>query len=472
MVKENEPRVPALLRDGARIDFLCNANNYPLALVRALRKIGFDAHLHLFLNVALNAPENRYPAYAGSYPEWIHDWRDPGVEVFQWDASWESMRAEAAKADALVLNHVAVNLGAEEKRPYFCLLTGTDLLTYANPVVLKEQFIPDQRYDLEYFPNRYLACNWIELCLRQRAAIRGASGYSFFPRGLLPVADTLLAGIGADRTRQLSFLFSEIDDLEYSPPLRQEPLNILISARLTWDKGSQPQATELDYKGTDIALRGIARFIHQGGKVRLHLFRKGMHISQTEGLIQELGIMPNTCWHEELSQREFLGAIKGADIVVDTIGNSHIGMAVCDAMSIGRPVIATAPDWKLWGWPGPLPIFDARTEDDVAKYLKQLVTQDGLGAAMAKKARECAEAYFSPIKAAERIVHALRQPRFAQEWELYERLRMYRRLDEDDYNRHVASADVSPSLEQRTKPTISVAAKNFVKKFLRARRRF
>ena len=197
-----------------------------------------------------------------------------------------------------------------------------------------------------------------------------------------------------------------------------------------------------------------------------------MHVQQTEQLVQELGITPFTCWHEELIQREFLEAVRRADIVVDTIGNSHIGMAVCDAMSIGRPVIATAPDWKLWGWPGPLPIFDARTEDDVAQYLAQLATQDGLGAAMAKKAREFAEAHFSPIKAAERMVHALRQPRFAQEWELYERWRRYRELDEADYKRHVVTAENRPSHEQGTKSAINAAAKSFVKRFLRFWRLF
>ncbi|MDR3362255.1 MAG: glycosyltransferase [Desulfovibrio sp.] len=427
---------PARLADGARIDIIGNANNYPLALVRGLRGLAFDAHLHLTMSGMLNAPENRYSAYADTYPEWIHDWRGLGDTLWSSPAMMEAVRRESAAADALVLNYDAVSLGATEARPYFCLLTGTDLMVFADPHELKNEIRPPDASVLEHYPNRAYVRNWVEFCLRQRSAIRQAEGYSFFPRGCFPQADEVLVSLGAFPERQHSFLLTETDELTFCPPRVGDRLRIILGARLTWDRTAKPYRTELDYKGSDIFLRGFADFIRQGGKAEARLFRKGDHVRQTEELANELGLSAFVRWSDELNQKEFLEALRVADVMVDQIGKSHIGMGVVDSMSLGRPVIASAPDYKAWNWPCPLPICHADNAEDVCAWLDKLASNPALRGEIASRSRTFAEGHFSPGSVASRVAASLRQPALRQEVSLFQMLAVCGKYDEKEYKTH------------------------------------
>ncbi|MDR0466255.1 MAG: glycosyltransferase, partial [Deltaproteobacteria bacterium] len=347
-------------------------------------------------------------------------------------------RRETAAACALVLNYDAVSLGAVETRPYFCLLTGTDLVYFANPCEIKDQFVVPDAAVLDHYPNRAYIRNWIAFCLRQRSAIRQAEGYSFFPSGCLPWADEVLAGIGAAPERRLSFLLTETEALEFSAPRRGDCLRVLYGARLTWDRTSAPYWSDLDYKGSDIFLRGFAEFVQQGGKAELTLFRKGDHIRQTEELVTALGLSASVRWNDELSQRDFLEAVRATDVTADQIGASHIGMVTIDSMSLGRPVIATAPDYNAWNWPTPLPICHADNAGDVAAWLGKLAGNPAFYGEIASRARSFAEEHFSPVSTARRLVEALRQPASRQEVPLFQTLALCEIYDEKNYAAQLA----------------------------------
>ncbi len=87
-------------------------------LVHGLRKIGYDAHLHLTMQGQLNAPENRYPYYAGNYPEWIHDWRHFKYSLWYDEDMTQTVLDACRSADVLVLNYDAVNLGVYAQKPF------------------------------------------------------------------------------------------------------------------------------------------------------------------------------------------------------------------------------------------------------------------------------------------------------------------------------------------------------------------
>lgn len=409
------------VQPGTRIDVVGNANNYPLMVARGLRELGYDAHVHLTMRGQLNAPENRYAEYAGGYPPWIHDWRALGEPLWYTPKMLAAVREESRAADALIYNYDAVFLGAEETRPSFCLLTGTDLLEFANPGKTESELILAPS-NVSYWANRRYIQRWIDFCLRQRAAIRQAEGYSFFPRGLLEPADRILDSLGADPARQISILLSETGQLPFLAPQKRDGLTLLLSARLTWDRSAGKQWTSQDYKGTDIVLRGYAKFLSAGGKAVLTICRKGEHIPETERLAQELGIAEELEWHDELSQQDFLEAMKNADVVIDSIGEAHIGMGAVDAMSLGRPVIASAPQAALWGWPEDIPICNARSADEVAAWLEKLASDFGFRTKLAREGRRFAEANFSPRNAAARILDTLGRPVPKPEGSLYRAL--------------------------------------------------
>jgi len=416
----------------------------------------------------LNAPENRYPMYADAYPEWIHDWRNLSDTLWSSPAMIEAVRQGSASADALILNYDAVSLGATETRPYFCLLTGTDLVYYADPRAIKGEFVPPDISVLEHYPNRAYVRNWVEFCLRQRSAIRQAEGYSFFPRGHFQQADEVLTSLGASPERQLSLLLSETDELAFSPSQPGDCLRVIYGARLTWDRTAKPSWSDLDYKGSDTFLRGFADFVQQGGMAELTLFRKGAHVRQTEEMVGALGISASVRWSDELNQQDFLDALRAADVVVDQIGKSHVGMVVTDSMSLGRPVIATAPNYKAWNWPTPLPICHADNAEDVAVWLNKLASNPVLRDEIASQARNFAEEHFSPSSVARRLVASLRQSALRQEISLFQTLKACGAYDKKDHNAHeTLRLEHENLLHEGIKNTAKRLARKVLKRFFR-----
>lgn len=429
-------------RDIKRIDCVGNANNYVLLIAEALRSLGIDAHIHLTTGNTRDQPEMLHPEYAAAYPEWIHDWRLNKEEMNLRSATETERELQAAlsPADGLVLNYDGVALGALWARPFVCTLTGTDLYEFSTAQALKNSYYAQQANLFRYDNRQYQ--NLLVRTLRQRAAIRNACAFTFFPRGLLPKADAILQDIGVREDRRISLLLTDTNTQKYSPqPFRTE-MHILYGARLSWDIGAG-DCYELDNKGTDIFLRAFARFIRDGGQARLRLFRVGARVAEAEALTRELRIEDRIDWSDPLPQHAFNAALGDADLVVDQTGTSHIGMAVVDAMAKGRPVLAKGPDPALWKLPEEVPLCNAATEDEICAWLHRLSQDMPLRERIGQAARLFVEKYCSTRIAAEKILDALRHAEQPDQeiwlWRQYEYTQMREEAFAAQARQHIAA---------------------------------
>ena len=169
---------------------------------------------------------------------------------------------------------------------------------------------------------------------------------------------------------------------------------LLCGTRLTWKKPIPPGVSALDYKGSDVMLRGAALFRERSGVAfELRIFEKGLHVTETRALVQELGLDDCVTWLPEMHARGFYRA----DVCIEQLGDSCIGMVGLDAMAMGKPVIANAhPEiWKRHlgrEWP----ICHATTAEEVCSHLNALTSDPRARSLVGEKSRTFVRQYFSP----------------------------------------------------------------------------
>ncbi|MEO8358549.1 MAG: hypothetical protein ABI672_00845 [Vicinamibacteria bacterium] len=357
-----------------RVGFLGNANNYPFMLARAFRRAGHDVLFVVDRTTLLDRPENRYSDVGPPYPTWIHDasnlpaawsFHKPGPEL---RSVIESLRS----CDAVVLNQAGLALAPWIERPHIGFLTGADLTVLANTAYGKdaEGYRGTERAALEL------------LIASQREGIRSSVALSYFYPGVIPIGDALLAEIGIDEDRRLFSPMSDTDYIPFSPPPNNEILRVFCPARLCWIRKPGEPVTE-DYKGTDILLRGLARFVATTGRrLDIRLPRKGKDLEAAKTLVTELGLDPLVQWFEPMSQAAVLLEYAEADIVFDQLGKSIIGMSGMDALAVGRPVIANGRPEVVERFLGqPFAVLQASTPDEITEQLLALSTLDAREAA-------------------------------------------------------------------------------------------
>jgi glycosyltransferase involved in cell wall biosynthesis len=392
-----------------KIGFLGNANNYPFILARALKRLGQEVVFILLFDQAcrLDRPENRYTDLGPPYPDWIIDvspmdvWKYE-VELPQLDEVLQVLRG----CDAVVLNQYALCLAPEIKRPTMALLTGTDILTlgkYDFVDHMVNHFIRGHRVrEVELF--------YLRRVFAQRLGIRSAFLVIFFPPGAIPEGDAILAGLGVKESRRLSLKMVDVEEILPVPPPFNNPVRIFCATRLTWDKSRPPFHTELDYKGSDIMVRGLGMFVRMKPDTALdiHLVKKGAHVSETMALVEEEGLSPYVTWHEEMSQMEVWEQFKRADIIFEQLDTSDIGMAGLDAMALGRPVIGHERYRRIQeGTDQPSPICEATTPEEVAAQLHRLVLDPEERQRVGKASRRYVETCFSADLAARTVMDRL-----------------------------------------------------------------
>jgi glycosyltransferase involved in cell wall biosynthesis len=393
-----------------RIGFFGNANNYPFALARAMRRLGHDVLFIVDRPQPLYRPEGRYADITDPYPPWIVDVSPLDLQVPLRQARPGRARAIALlrTCDAVVLNMLGPSLWPEIRRPAVVLLTGADLEDYANYRFL----VTYQRQVKGKFPWRepremrlYLSDMLLirRTIARQRAGIRAAAAVNYFARGFVGRGDALLDGIGVPDHRRMFFIMTDLEMILPVPPPRNRVVRIFSVARLTWkvpgERGSGLRpASELHYKGSDVMIHGLGRFFRKTGiPLDIRLVRKGRDVAKTARLVVEEGISEQVTWLEEMTQKEVLEEYARADIVIDQLGNAVIGMGAVDAMAAGRPVIANARPEIMDGVFGTrMPICQASTPDEVCAQLERLVPDPEERERVGRGSRRFAEEHFSP----------------------------------------------------------------------------
>lgn len=406
-----------------KIGFLGNANNSPFMVARAIRNLGHEVVFVVDSTSPLNRPEGRYKEIALPYPSWIIDCSPLDL----WQYPKESSKAEHVvrilkDCDALVLNEFGLSLWDRIQKPAFALLTGTDLEVLADPryvdacigvvdestSLLKKVWLwrhrPSQRKRMDHL---------VRLVKAQRSGISHAVGVHYFPKGMLPNADRLLDELGVDDDRRVFSLPAEIERYEYAPYPNNRILRLFNVARLQWRKPPGNFICELDYKGTDVLIRGLGLFIRENRiPIEIRLVKKGVDLEITRQLIKEEGIESNVMWLDEMNQTMLYDEYKHADIVSDHFGKGSIGMGAMDAMATGRPVIANgSPGMFTRALGATPPICHATSAEEVRCQLLHLAGDRDRREAIGKQSRLFVEKYCTPEHAARMVLGKLENVR-------------------------------------------------------------
>lgn len=390
-----------------KVGFIGNANNYPFMLARAVRQLGHEVCFVVTAAAGLDRPENRYAEIAAPYPGWVHQ-----VELenpFDW-ISQEKRRERdraielLAACDCVVANQLACSLLPRIRRPAMALLTGVDLLVYCDWATAAKQAaqVVSRTPLRRWVRAQMMRAQFLELIRRQRDGIRRAERVSFFPRGLFQEGDRLLDAIGVTAERRVFLQMTDTDDIARSEPPRNDPLRLFCGTRLNWVRPIPDGWCEMDYKGTDVMVRGIGLFFRRTGiRVDLRLVRKGLHVAETMRLLEEEGIADQVAWSDELDQKSYLEECRKADIVFDQLGNSICGMVTLDAMAMGRPVVANGRI-NIPGshWNVDNPLCQAANAEEVCAQLTRLITDGELRRNVGTASRRFVEEHFSTMAAA------------------------------------------------------------------------
>lgn len=402
-----------------KIGFLGNANNYPFMLARAMRLLGHDVVFVVDSEMRLNRPESRYEEIALPYPSWIVDCSPLNL----WDFPPIATRVEEAigtlkQCDALVLNEFGPTLWQAVRKPAFALLTGTDLEVLADPQYA--DFVAGDNVGhmgllqkllswKQLRSRRNLRNHFLRLIEAQRSGIRSAAAVNYFPAGMLPNADRLLQELGIEANRRVFFMQADIEHYEYSSYPENRTLRLFNVARITWRKPREHFICELDYKGTDVLIRGLGMFVRESGMpIEIRLVRKGADVEAARELVEEEGLAPCVTWLDELDQSMLHEEYRNADIVTEHFGQGSIGMGALDAMATGRPVIANAsPEIFRKALGETPPICHATSPEQVRDQLLRLAADRGARADIGRQSRAYVEKYFTPERAARIVIEKL-----------------------------------------------------------------
>ena len=393
-----------------RITLFGNTNNYPYRLALALRELHHNVFLIVTDTYHLHRPESVDPELAHNYPDWILDFSHLTQDDFVGPSARILPLIETLEISAgLILNHIGPSLLGYVDKPAIALLTGSDLDYFADFASIA---VRTETWSDNYRQTRAAALHnelWTDFIARQRDGILRAEAVSFFPPGVQPASDALLSEIGvSDAKRFFLYMTGEGAGDYTAPPTRPKP-RVFCSARLTWGKPIAFGTSAIDYKGTDRLLQGLLSFNETTGlKLDVRLVKKGAHVEQTEMLARELGVAEQITWLEEMPHHEFRKELSDADICIDQLDASLVGMAGLDAMGMGRPLIANGrPEIFEPSLREHFPICQAHSASEVCAQLQRLVADPEQRIAIGKRSQQFVRQHWSPLAAAQRCVSIL-----------------------------------------------------------------
>lgn len=390
-----------------------NTNNYPHLLARALVELGNDVHHVLDHDEILHLPEGKFQNVS------THD--SGGVKLLRLgrvdfsDLSWIRRKDSAVavlirSADLVIFNGLApAILGLKSDRSVF-VLTGADLTFIRDWYRLgkaDKHSVPwTTRLDSR---RKYLGRAW--LCkVRQKRLVRNASIYSFFSPGSVPEGDRVLHQLKPRGERFVLRLADQSGATFVRSKGNNDVLHLLCLGRVSWVRRSFDTRMSLDFKGTDVLLRGIASARELGHeKFKVTLFRKGPDIAETLVLIDDLGIGEFIFWHDEVPQRQLVKMILECDVVVDNLGPGSPGMATLDSMALGRAVLTNTN--SIISDLDPLkgaPLLHASSFEHVCGWIEKLTSDPSLIRRYGDASRIFATEHLSVGRQAEGLLKVLR----------------------------------------------------------------
>jgi glycosyltransferase involved in cell wall biosynthesis len=356
-----------------KIGFFGNTANIPLVIAQAMQNMGHEVKLIVNREDLLYRPESRFPEYYQGYPEWIFD----GSKFSEWD--YISLDPKIApvlevlsSCDALFLNDLGPSLLPILSHPAISFLTGSDLTHYADFHTIE---VRSEHWSDNYkktFEAKQLKRTFVDFIQRQRDGIRMSVAVRYFPPGAEPHGESLLEEIGVPVSRRFFQTTTEVSGIIPTPQPNNEPVRVYCPVRLTWKLPFEPGRSALDYKGSDIMVRGLGLFYRKNGiKLDIVLMRKGLHIAELEQLIADENIADQVTWLDEMSLTAYRKEIALSDIILEQFGDTSLmGSVGFDAMASARPVIANARP-EILGYS--MPVCQARTPEEICMQLERLV---------------------------------------------------------------------------------------------------
>jgi hypothetical protein len=220
----------------------------------------------------------------------------------------------------------------------------------------------------------------------------------------------MLNELGVPESRRVFLPSAELDLIKPTPAPHNNPVRIFCATRLTWKLPIEPGRSLLDYKGSDIMIRGLGLFYRETGvRLDIQLVRKGLHVAETEQLIVEEGLTDQVTWSDEMSLTEVWAEFARSDIVIEQLVNGAIGGAGLDAMAAGRPVIGNARREMFEDYFGQhSSVCQAQTAEEVCAQLKRLVWNPAKREKIGLLGRRFVEEHCSPRRAAQTCLERLR----------------------------------------------------------------
>lgn len=384
-----------------KVGFFGNTNNYQLLLAEAMRRRGHEVLFVLHRKESLHRPESRDPQAYGRLPAWMLDASD----CSEWDfitlqPATGPVLDQLATCDALVVNDLGPSLLPLLDRPAITFLTGSDLSYYCRldlPDLRLGGSGSEYRASAAGRAHRRQLEDFVE---RQRQGLEQSAGVNWALPGLFPEQDQLLASCGVPRERVFNLQMADLDRIAVTEPPDNEVLRVFCGSRLTWKLPVEQGRSPLDYKGTDVLIRGVREFWRSTGRrVELCLVRKGLHVAEAEALAAEEGIADQVVWLDEMPLQDLWQQFQRSDVVAEQLGPGIISMVALDAMACGRPVIGNArPEVPtIWTSPGS-PVCQAATPLEVCDWLRRLAGDPALRRRLAREGRAFVEQYFSPAR--------------------------------------------------------------------------
>jgi glycosyltransferase involved in cell wall biosynthesis len=391
-----------------KIGLFGNTNNSMFSLAEAINSIGHNAELIVTSKDLLHRPESRVPEFDRSYPDWIMDASDlEEQDYFELGTELDPVIDRLSRCDALVLNYLGPSLLPRLNLPAIVFLTGSDLDYYANPRMVEAR---TQAWSAEFkaSPRGRGHIALLEgFIQRQRRGIQMAVAVRYMQRGLAPEGDRILDELGVSGDRRV-FLPSVDQRVKFVPPPRNKPIRVFCGARLTWKLPVEPGRSTLDYKGSDIMIKGLSEFYRATGcRLDIQLVRKGLHVTELEALIAEEGLTDQVTWSNEMSLTEVRNCYAASDIVFDQLADSMVSGVAFEAMATGRPVIGNARQMFEKELGEPAPICQAKTPNEVSMQLDRLVFNLAERERIGMAGRRYSERYLSVYHTAGTILERL-----------------------------------------------------------------
>jgi hypothetical protein len=390
-----------------KVGFVGNANNYPFMLARALRKLGHEVCFIVTAGTRLDRPESRYADIVEPYPDWIHELAlENPLDWIRPEKHGERQRIIEllSGCDWVVANQLGCSLLPWIRRPALALLTGVDLIVYCDWATASKQAaqVVSRTPVRRWVRAQIIRAQFLELIRRQRAGIRGAVLVRFFSRGLFPDGDRMLDQLKVDAARRVFLRMTDTSLIACAEPPANPLPRVFCGARLNWVRPIPDGWCEMDYKGTDIMVRGMGLFHRRSGLcLDIRLVKKGLHVAETMALLESEGIADQVTWCDELDHHRYFEECRNADIVFDQVGNSISGMVTLESMALGRPVIANGRIDLLEGpWASDSPLCQAATAEEVCAQLQRLVPDAALRREVGLASRRFVEQHFSADAAA------------------------------------------------------------------------